>query len=127
MGIITYNGISNKDLGLIVQYIPSHDFPEKNITYENIPGKNGDFIKDSKNFQNVKRVYSFAKVFKPGEPIVKSLNSIIEWLFSADTYVRLEDSYEPDYYRMAIFKNEGNLPNFYNEVSAKEKARDIIE
>ncbi len=120
MGIITYNGISSKDLGLIVQTIPSYDFPEKDLEYVHVNGRNGDIIQNNKSYKNITRTYYIAKVYKKGESFINSANAIVEWLHSSDTYVRLEDSYEPDFYRMAIFKNEGNLQDYYSQATTLE-------
>lgn len=120
MGIVKYNGISTSDLGLIVQSIPSYSFSEKDVTFEHISGRNGDLLLNNNSYKNTTRTYYLAKVFRKGEQYISSVNAITEWLHSADTYVRLEDSYEPDYYRMAIFKNEGTLPNHYNQATTIE-------
>lgn len=114
MGIVKFNGISSDDIGLIVQTIPSYSFPEKEYDKVHIPGKNGDLIVNKGSYKNVEKKYAFAKVFKPGDRFVSSAEAIVAWLSSAEGYARLEDSYEPDYYRMAMFKDEGELNNYYD-------------
>ncbi len=120
MGIIKYNDISTEDLGIIIQFIPTYEFPNKDYESVHIPGKNGDILIDNGSFQNVERTYSIAKTYKTREDFIKVANKITTWLFSADGYARLEDSYEPDYYRMAMYKNNGNMTNFYDVATALE-------
>lgn len=38
-------------------------------------------------------------------------NFISEWLNSASGYAKLEDSYEPEYYRLAAYKSGGTIEN----------------
>jgi len=120
MGVINYNGISSTDLGLIIQTIPSYDFPEKDLEYVHVNGRNGDIIQNNKSFNNITRTYYIAKVYRRGETFIESANKIAEWLHSSDTYCKLEDSYEPDYYRMAIFKDEGRLQDYYEQATTLE-------
>lgn len=120
MGKIKFNDISSDDLGLIIQFIPTYRFAEKQYTAVHIPGQNGEFLIDKGYYKPVKRRYSIAKVFKPGENLSLSASAIAEWLYSADGYARLEDSYEPEYYRIAKYVNEGEMSNYYDQVTALE-------
>lgn len=120
MGIVNYNGVSTKDLDLIVQFIPTYNFPEKDISVEHVSGRNGDILLNNNCYRNVTVTYYLAKVFRSGEKFVNSANKIAEWLHSSEGYAKLEDSYEPDYYRMAIFKNNGELSNYYDVATTIE-------
>lgn len=120
MGIVTYNGVTSNELGLIVQATPSYTYAEKNITFQHIVGRNGDLVINSKCYKNTTRTYYFAKVFRPGETYISTSKSITEWLHSANNYVRLEDTYEPDFYRMALYKDPGTYTNYYDQASAFE-------
>lgn len=114
MGNITFNGISTESLGLIVQFFPTYHFPEKEYETVHIPGRNGDLVINKGSYKNVERTYSLAKVYSGTSGFIASSNSIASWLHSADGYARLEDTYEPDYYRMAMYKSDGDLNNFYD-------------
>ena len=52
MGVVTFNGKSTEELGLIVQFIPSYTFPEREYQTVNIPGRNGDLVLDKGSFRN---------------------------------------------------------------------------
>ena len=75
-----------------------------------IPGRNGDLVIDNGSYQNVNRTYDIA-VGNVEKDFTELANRIAEWLHSASGYARLEDSYEPEYYRMALFKDEVDIEN----------------
>jgi phage-related protein len=114
MGVVTFNGKSTKQLGLIVQFIPSYTFPEREYQTVNIPGRNGDLVLDKGSFRNTERTYSFAKIFQNGENFIEQANKIVAWLHSAKGYAVLKDTYEPDYYRLALYRSGGEMSNFYD-------------
>lgn len=118
MGIIIFNGVSSEELGLISQIIPSYEFPQSDFISNHIPGRNGDIIVNTGSYKNVNRSYSIVAVFKPNTNFIQNATAIVKWLTSAKGYARLEDSYEPDYYRLAIFTDQGSLQNIYNEATA---------
>lgn len=112
---VTFNGIrANADLGLIVQFIPPYVFPEKEYQTINIPGRNGDLVLDKGSYRNIEVTYSFAKVFDGTKTFVQEANKIVSWLHSAKGYAILSDTYEPDYYRMAMYRSGGEMSNFYD-------------
>lgn len=117
MGIVKFNDILSTDLGLVVQVKPTYNSPEREYSSLHIPGRNGDLIIDNGCYLNVDKTYSFAKVFRKGEKFVESANSIMSWLNSANGYARLEDSYEPDYYRLALYKQGGEMTNYYDQAT----------
>lgn len=109
MALIIFNGKSTEDLCLISQAIPSYEFPKKLYNYTHIPGRNGDIVIDTNAYENVNRTYYLASIYKPGTDFASNASKIVEWLMSAKGYCRLEDSYEPDVYRMASYVNNGSL------------------
>ena len=117
MGVVTFNGKSTEELGLIVQFIPSYTFPEREYQTVNIPGRNGDLVLDKGSFRNTERSYSFAKIFQNGENFIEEANKIIAWLHSAKGYAVLYDTYEPEYYRMALYRSSGEISNFYDKAT----------
>lgn len=117
MGNLKFGDISTQDLDLVIQYIPSYDFPEQDTETFHIPGKNGDLVINSGSFKNTTRSYSIASIFKPGTDFIKNSEKLINWLTAHPGYHRLEDTYDPDVYRLAIFRSKGTLPNYYNKAT----------
>lgn len=120
MGTVIFNGVSSEDLGIVVQSPPSHNFPEKDLEYVKIPGKNGDFLLGDGAYKNVERKYYFAAEIKNNENFSNKMSAIASWLKSSKEYSILEDSYEPDVYRKAIYKDEGSLPNYLWQATSLE-------
>lgn len=114
MGNLKFGEISTLDLDLVIQAPPVYTFPEKDVEVQHIPGRNGDIILDNGCYQNVERTYSIASVFRYGTDFVSNAERIIQWLTSVSGYQRLEDSYDPEVYRLAQFKNDGSLTNYYD-------------
>lgn len=120
MGTMIFNGTSTRDLGLVIQSQPAYEFPEKEAETVHVPGRNGDVILPKESYSNVERTYLLGMAFRESTGFVVNANAIVEWLHSANGYARLEDSYEPEYYRLAMFKNSGSLSNYYDKGTAVE-------
>lgn len=119
MGFIIYNGRSSREVGLEVETYPSYSSPQRSYTKVNVPGRNGDIIIDNGSWENAKRVYSVS-VGSRHRDYTEMVREVSEWLHSSLTYTRLEDSYEPEYYRLAVFLEEVEFSNIYNQGAQAE-------
>lgn len=117
MGNLIFNGISTEDLGLIIQAPPKYTFPAKDLSTSHVPGRNGDIILDNYCYSNVDRTYPIASVFRPGTDFVANSEQILKWLTEPSGYCRLEDTYDPTVYRLAMFSSNGSLTNIYDEAT----------
>ncbi len=100
MGIVIFDGRSSKNYGIQVEHPPGYQTPARDYEMVHIPGRNGDLLIDNGSYQNVSREYEIAVGSEDGD-FTEMANRIAEWLYSTSGYARLEDSYEPGYYRMA--------------------------
>ena len=114
MGVIIFNNKSSADCRIQVAHPPGYAYPERDYTITHIPGRNGDIIQDNGCYKNVERTYevSFAV---PNEDFATYANAVSAWLHSTTGYARLEDSYEPNYYRMATYQESNIFENLYNK------------
>lgn len=110
MGIVMFNGISSLDYGIQVEHPPEYQAPARDYEVIHVPGRNGNLVIDNGSYQNVNRSYQMA-IGDPQKDYTSMANVISEWLHSASGYARLEDSYEPEYYRMAMFQDEISVEN----------------
>lgn len=110
MGIVIFNGWSSADLGIVVEHPPGYQTPQRDYDMVHIPGRNGDLVIDSGSYQNVERTYQIA-IGNRLEKFAEMANRIAEWLHNAKGYARLEDSYEPEYYRLALYSNSADIEN----------------
>lgn len=99
MGInyFTFNGESSLDYGVYVGGQGTFNAPQRDVSKIVIPGKNGDLIKDNGRWLNIEVPYNVVIM----DDFVEKADDIRNWLCSPIGYARLEDTYNPDYYRMA--------------------------
>ena len=114
MGIIMFNGKSSKDVGIDVETFPTYDVPEKEFEIIHVPGRNGDVVIDSKTFKNVNAQYKVS-IATYNVPYHQKMRNVAEWLHSSPGYAILEDSYSPDFYRYAYYKDSVSVENLFNE------------
>lgn len=123
MGVIIFNGRSSEEVGLEVETYPSYASPKRSYETIQVPGRNGTIYIDNGSWENVKRTYQVS-VGSRYRDYTKMVNRISEWLHSTFTYARLEDTYEPEYYRMALFLDEIEFSNIYNQGGQAELSFD---
>lgn len=112
---IVFNGVSSEDLHMVVQHPPVYSFPEKDYDFQHVPGRSGDVLIDNHSYQNVERKYDCA-IDARENGYTDTVSAVVAWLTSANGYCRLEDSYEPEYFRFATFKDSGEISNLYKQV-----------
>ena len=114
MGVIVFNGISSKDVGIEVETFPEYTIPEREYEAIHVPGRNGDVIIDNGTYKNVSRSYKVS-IATYDIPYHQKMSSVAKWLHSAPGYARLEDSYEPAFYRLAYYNESVSIENLFNE------------
>lgn len=114
MGVIRFNNKSSSDCRIQVAHPPGYAYPERDYTITHIPGRNGDIVQDNGCYLNVERTYDVS-FDAPNGDFATYANAVSAWLHSTTGYARLEDSYEPDYYRMAIYQESNIFENIYNQ------------
>lgn len=110
MGVITFNDVTSRDYDIQVEKLPDYETPEKDYDIIHVPGRNGDVIIDKGSYKNTPRRYQLS-VGSLTNDFASMANGISEWLHSASGYARLEDSYEPEYYRMAMYQESVSIEN----------------
>lgn len=110
MGVIRYNGVHSEDFGIYVEHLPNYETPERDYENIHVPGRNGDLVIDKGSYKNVNRTYdvSLGTLEKSFDVLA---NRLTQWLNVSSGYLRLEDTYEPDYYRMALYKEARYVTN----------------
>ena len=115
MGTVVFNGKSSRDFGLEVETFPTYEIPERNYELVEVLGRNGSIAFDHNSYKNTPRSYkvSLATYDEASYSIV--MNQISEWLRSSSGYARLEDTYDEDFYRLALYKDRTSIENLFNE------------
>lgn len=99
---VWFNGVSSRDAGVKhVEHYPDLNRPARKVDVFSVPGRSGSVIFPQNAWEDIERQYDiFAGDGLRGTAPGKFM-SISEWLNSADGYARLEDTYEPDIFRLA--------------------------
>ena len=98
---LTIDGKNCSDFGVWISGGGTYNAPPRSLENVSIPGRNGDLHFDNGRFQNITVTYPafIARRFNP------RMDDFREWLCSKYHYVKIEDSYHPDEYRLARIVN----------------------
>lgn len=91
------NGRNLKEFGIYAFGNSIHDFPERVVEKISVPGRTGDLLIDKGKWENIDVEYSV--VLLDGA----NLDRLKSFLMTLNGYVRIESTFEPDYYRMGRF------------------------
>lgn len=109
---IVFNGQSSAKFGLTVEELPDSNHPERRAEPYQIEGRNGSFVHEDGVFENYEQGYAFnTRNITTGRNTYQTARDIAAWLLSSSGYCRLEDTYEPEYYRLARFAGPFNVEN----------------
>lgn len=110
-GLIVYGGEASSDYGIVVSEAPSFDKPQRQTTVYSVPGRNGSVLFQDNAFNDVTRSYKAFILDYDREDLVEAVTAFTGMLYSKRGYQRLEDSFEPDVYRLAYFTGGQNITN----------------
>lgn len=96
---LTFAGKSSRDFGVFISGAKTFGSGARDVEQISVPGRNGDLFFDNGRFKNVKVVYD-AYITRNFRENYDAFNA---WLMSQSGYARLEDTYQPDIYRLAFF------------------------
>lgn len=114
MGVVIFNGQSSLDHRIQIESPPNYQMPARDVEVVHVPGRNGDLVYDMGGFQNTNRTYKIS-AYDPKEDFTKLATEISGWLYSTTSYAVLEDSYEPEYFRMALYGNSLEIENLFHK------------
>ena len=109
---ICFAGKSSLDFGICVEKCPA--FVTGTVEYEKIkiPGRNGELVRKSKiTMSNYIQPYDIW-FHGQSKDTVRDAEKIALWLLLNKGYARLEDTYDPDTYRMALFAGPLDVKNW---------------
>lgn len=102
---LVFDGESSRDYGIYITGQAVYNAPERDVEMINVPGRNGSFALDKGRFQNIEVTYP-AGIFADTETdFAQGISDFRNFLCSRNGYVRLTDEYNPNEYRMAVYKS----------------------
>lgn len=101
----TFGGVSSKTYGVYLTGEAVYNAPEREVEMIAIPGRNGMFALDRGRFENIEVTYRATIAAKNEADFREAISGLRNALCSQIGYAKLEDEYNPDEYRMAVYKS----------------------
>lgn len=102
---LSFDNVSSRTYGVYITGEAVYNAPERDVEMVEIPGRNGSFALDKGRFQNIEVSYP-AGIFADSEAdFAEAVSDFRNFLCSRKGYVRLTDEYNPNEYRLAIYKS----------------------
>lgn len=124
MGLLNYlifDGIKSSDFGVFISGEGTFNSPARKGTVVSIPGRNGDLFMDEDSFENIPGKYPAFIGTKSESDFRDKLSAFKSEILSRGNYKRLEDTYHPDEFRLAIYKSGLEVdPKHYNRAGEFE-------
>lgn len=98
----TFAGRASTEFGIYTNGRETFGSPARSYEVVTVPGRNGDLFYDNKRFENYDLKYPASFIF---EDFKTNISEFRNYMFSRTGYQRLEDTYNPDEFRMAVFKD----------------------
>ena len=100
---LVFDDIDSRDYGIYITGEAVFNSPERDVEMIEIPGRNGTYALDKGRFHNIEVTYP-AGLFGGSEAdFAAGIRAFRNALASRIGYKRLEDDYNPDEYRMAVY------------------------
>lgn len=101
----TFDGENSRDYGVYITGEGVFNAPERNVEMVEIAGRNGAYVLDKGNFLNIEVTYPASIACDNETDFADAVSDLRNLLCSKVGYVRLEDDYNPNEYRLAIYKS----------------------
>lgn len=105
--IILFNGRPSTDFEMIVTEYPVLSRGVRRGDSYQIAGRNGTQIREDDTFENYTMTYKVAFPEDRGPSVTTA--EIARWLLGSSGFCRLEDTFEPDFYRLARYAGPLNV------------------
>ena len=102
---LKFDGVSSRTYGVYITGEAVYNAPERDVEMITIPGRNGSFALDNGRFQNIEVSYPAGIFAETEADFRQAISDFRNFLCSRNGYVRLQDEYNPDEYRMAVYKS----------------------
>ena len=102
---LSFDNTSSRSYGVYITGEAVYNAPERAVEMISIPGRNGSFALDQGRFENIEVTYP-AGIFADNETdFAQAISDFRNYLCSKKGYCRLTDEYNPNEYRMAVYKS----------------------
>lgn len=102
---LTFDGENSGDYGIYITGAGTFNAPQRDVEMVTIPGRNGSFALDHGRFENIEVTYPAGLYGADETDFADKIAEARAWLCSKNGYVRLQDEYNPNEYRLAVYKS----------------------
>jgi len=102
---MTIDGESSRTYGVYITGSAVYNAPAREVEMVSVPGRNGQLALDKGRFENIEVTYPAGIYADTEEDFAEAVSNFRNYLCSRNGYVRIEDDYNPDEYRMGIYKS----------------------
>lgn len=102
---LKFDGVSSRTYGVYITGEAVYNAPERDVEMITIPGRSGSFALDNGRFENIEVSYPAGIYADTEADFRQAISDFRNFLCSRKGYVRLQDEYNPDEYRMAVYKS----------------------
>lgn len=102
---LVFDGEDSRNYGVYITGEAVYNAPARDVEMVSIPGRNGSFALDKGRFENIEVSYPAGIFAETEADFAEAISDFRNFLCSRKGYVRLTDDYNPDEYRMAIYKS----------------------
>lgn len=99
-----FDEIDSLTRGIYITGEAAYNAPERVVEMVAVPGRNGAIAIDQGRFENIEVTYPAGAYATTQEEWAEKIEAIRNLLCSRYTYKRLEDTYNPEEYRMGLYK-----------------------
>ncbi len=111
MSYFYFNGFYSYEMGLIVEEKSIYNGPQPDFELISVPGRDGDVILDHGRYKNVEVSYTVSFIGTK-----EKAAALRQWLCARAVYGYLSDSYQPEYFRYAVFVSQLNIEEVMHNV-----------
>lgn len=110
-GLIVFGGEASADYGMVVYEAPTFEKPKRKNQVYTVPGRSGAIIFQQDAWDDVTRSYRVWLAEDPDMDLPATVAAVAGWLYSKTGYQRLEDSFEPEVFRLAYYNGGQDVTN----------------
>lgn len=104
MSSFTFDGTNSGSLGLTVERLPESRHASRRGEAYQIEGRNGNRVRENDTYDNYTQPYEvWLRDPESTRDVYALSREIAAWLLGSSGYCRLEDTYEPDHFRLARY------------------------
>ena len=106
----TFDGQNSADFGLMMASDPESVHPSRRGTSSQIVGRNGVFVREDGSFDTYTQTYDVL-LDSRSEGVYARARRVANWLLGSRGFCRLEDTFEPDVFKLARYAKQLSVEN----------------